>query len=334
MPKRYLPLLRSKAGEAVALENLAASAKRRLFPIIHVTGSSPPAGFGPRVSAAWAGLPISLDGLHNFGVTNSAQTFTSLFAELGRGRAAVIPSVECNSPQTYVSIVQRLVNRYAPGIVIKCSLRQLAGAAAWATAQGWRTTDADLVVNAGHVADYDPDLFEGLVLHAIGQTLQNPTRWRTVTLASSAAPRDYTALPLGRSDIPRLDWQVWQAVSNSVQFQLDYGDFGTAHPDLTEPPGIAMVRASVSVRYTVDNHWIVLKGHATSGPRGQPMDRQYRAHARVLVGDPQFDQLAGGCWADQRIQQIATQTTRAGNRTTWVSIGVNRHLSFVADRLP
>jgi hypothetical protein len=171
------------------------------------------------------------------------------------------------------------------------------------------------------------------VVHTITNSLQNSAQWRSITLASSAAPRDYTALPIGRSDIPRLDWQLWQAASRQVQFQLDYGDYGIAHPDLTEPPGIAMVRASVSVRYTIDDFWIVLKGQATTGPRGQPMDRQYRAHARTLVADRQFNRLAN-CWGDQRIQQIAAQTTGAGNRTTWVSIGANRHLSLVADRLP
>jgi hypothetical protein len=157
--------------------------------------------------------------------------------------------------------------------VVKCSLRHVGRVATWVTAQGWQTTDIDLVISAGHVGDYDPSSFESYVVHTITNSLQNSAQWRSITLASSAAPRDYTALPIGRSDIPRLDWQLWQAASRQVQFQLDYGDYGIAHPDLTEPPGIAMVRASVSVRYTIDDFWIVLKGQATTGPRGQPMDR-------------------------------------------------------------
>jgi Beta protein len=146
MPYRYVPLLRSKAGEALALENLATQAKRRVLPVIHITGSAPPVTFGTRVSAAWTGLPIALDGLYNFGIANSAQTFTHLFTELARGGAAIIPSVEYNSPAAYIAVVQRLLNRYGRGAVVKCSLRHVGRVATWVTAQGWQTTDIDLLV--------------------------------------------------------------------------------------------------------------------------------------------------------------------------------------------
>ena len=93
-----------------------------------------------------------------------------------------------------------------------------------------------------------------------------------------------------------------------------------------------MTRASVSVRYTVDNDWIVVKGNPTTGARGRPMPEQFRAHAQILIDEQGFGNL-NGCWGDQRIEQIAAGESRPGSRTTWVEIGVNRHLSLVANRL-
>jgi hypothetical protein len=122
-------------------------------------------------------------------------------------------------------------------------------------------------------------------------------------------------------------------VAPQVPFQLDYGDYGVSDPDLIEPPGIAMARATISVRYSVDNDWIIRKGYPITGARGRPQGHQYRDHATALTNEPDFGGVSP-CWADARIQQIAGGTIGSGNRTTWVEISVNRHLSLIADRLP
>jgi hypothetical protein len=216
---------------------------------------------------------------------------------------------------------------------VKTTLRRLPDLTKWISDQNWKPDEIDLVVMAGHLADFDLSQIEGVVDFAVNNQLPSPQSWRSVTLASSAAPRNYTALPVGRTEVPRLDWQLWNAIIQSTRFTLDYGDYGISHPDLTDPPGIAMARASVSVRYSADDSWIILKGTATTGARGRPMDQQYLAHARTLIRDPQFGGLQN-CAGDDRIQLIACQSTGSGNRTTWVEIGVNRHISLVTARLP
>jgi hypothetical protein len=334
MPFRYIPLLRSKAGEATALSNLTAQVKQRMLPLIHVA-QRPPSTFAQRLSQAWAGLPLALDGLFNYSATGSQNDFVTMFRTLGRNNVNVIPSVECDAPQPYVAIVQRLIGQHATGLVVKVTPRQLGTVSAWVGAQGWQQSDVDLIINLESIAGYgDPVQFGAFIQHAIVSALPgNAPPWRSVTLASSAAPKDHGALPLGRTNLPRLDWQLWQNVHTNVPFQLDYGDYGTAHPGLTEPPGVAMARATVSVRYTIDDFWIVLKGRPIGGRTGQAMPRQYHGHATTLVADPQFGGLPG-CWGDQRIQQILAGTGTPGSRTTWVEIGANRHLSLVANRLP
>jgi hypothetical protein len=334
MPQTYKPLLRSKSGEVSALENLAAPAKRRIFPIVHLV-AKPPGSFANDLAAAWAGLPIAIDGLFNMNAVGSTASFTSAVTTLGQQNVPVVPSIECDAPANYVTAAKRFVGRFAAGVVVKATLRQLPHVSTWVAGQAWQLSDVHLVIIAGHAALYPADQFEAFVLQAIRSHIPNPGMWASVALASSAAPRDHGALASGRNVVPRLDWQLWNAVRPQLNFELEYGDYGIAFPDLTEPPGVAMTRATVSVRYAVDDDWIILKGNPTTGKRGQPMGTQYRAHARALLREPQFDNVPN-CWADGRIRTLAATAPPqgAGNRESWVAIGVNRHLSLVAHHLP
>jgi len=137
----------------------------------------------------------------------------------------------------------------------------------------------------------------------------------------------------GRHLVPRRDWLLWQHVNAALPFDIHYSDCGHVHASLEEPPGAAMARATISVRYAIDDNWIVRKGHPIAGPNGQDMTMQYRGHAQALMTEAQFNSLAG-CWADAQITNYAAGPGGAGGRTEWAAIGMNRHLSLVADRLP
>ena len=83
MKFRYVPILRTKAGEAVALCNLPSQSKARLLPIINVT-QKPAAKFSALLAAGWTNYPLALDGLYSEGINGSSQTFTTLYSELGK----------------------------------------------------------------------------------------------------------------------------------------------------------------------------------------------------------------------------------------------------------
>ncbi len=91
-----------------------------------------------------------------------------------------------------------------------------------------------------------------------------------------------------------------------------------------------MANATVSVRYTIDDNWII-KGVATTGSNGQSMAAQYRNHARAL--ERQFNSVPN-CWGDDRIRHYATTTAGAGGRPQWAAVLLNRHVSFICETLP
>ena len=116
MPKfRYVPVLRSKAGEATALENLGAADKQRMLPLMHVSGT-PAAGFAKKVSAAWASMPMALDGLFHLGATGQTVEIGRIFHELGKGGVAASIVVDLG---TIVQIAAGLIGPQV-GLVQAC----------------------------------------------------------------------------------------------------------------------------------------------------------------------------------------------------------------------
>ncbi|MBY0383255.1 MAG: beta family protein [Xanthobacteraceae bacterium] len=327
----YRPQLRSKSGEAAALNHLSIPAKSRLAPVINMV-AKPPGSFAQDVSASWAGRAMALDGTYNVGATSTTAWFNNMLGTIGAGGVKAIPSIEYGEVGPYLHAVKAMVGAFAPGLVLKVGLADLKHAASYAAAQGWPTREIDLIVDLKEVHGYDQSLLHPMVSSAMG-TYVAPGVWRSVTLSASSAPKDHGGLPAGRSVVPRRCWDVWNATAKLVPYTLDFSDYGTATPNLADPPGMAMTKATVSVRYTVDKDWIIRKGQPTSGKTGVVMSTQYRAHAQALATEAQFGGLPM-CWGDDRILAIGGGTTTPGNRTTWASIGASRHLSYVAAMLP
>lgn len=332
MPHRYVPLVRSKAGEVQALSQLSAQARQRVLPLMHLTAQVP-ARFVNKMAIGWAGRPLAFDGRFSFAQTGSAIAFNQVYRDLEQQGILVQPSIPVGAPTQYQTAVHRAMGRSNRGVAVKADLADLTHVTGFVTGLGAMPSDVDLVVNVGHIGAFPAAQFQRLVTHALQNDLPTPNAWRSVTLAAAAAPKHLGDFTRGRTDVPRLDWSLWNNVHPHAPCDLDYGDYVTLHPDLEEPPGIAAIRATVSVRYALDNEWAILKGVSTSGQNSQPMGQQFRAHARALTRDPNFGGLQN-CWADQRVQQIAGGQGGTGNRQSWVEIAVNRHISLVANRLP
>jgi hypothetical protein len=331
MPFTYRPMLKTKAGEATALLHLVATEKDRIAPIFHVA-ETPPATFAARMAAAWAGRTCFLDGTFNFNGSGSSTDFDNTFLALGTGGIPVVPVIEIGAAQGYNHAAYAHLNQFGAGLMLKCTPGTLPSAVNFAQQMQVPQSQIDLLVDAGHISEYDPVSFAGYVSHILQTNLPGAS-WRSMTLGSSAAPKDFGQLGLGTTIVPRTDWLMWSNLIQTPTLPIDFADFGISHRDLTEPPGVAMASATVSVRYTVADNWVMIKGRRTTGATGVPMGNQYRAHAQTLIARPDFGGLPA-CWADQRITAIATTSISAGGRAQWVEINANRHFSFISNTLP
>lgn len=293
-----------------------------------------PATFEPNAVAKLQGLPFALDGGYNSEATGSTQPFISLFNGLRNGGIAVIPAVSTNDDQAYVSAALQLVAATEGRAVVIVRLSDIPTVVQWCSSNGVNKSNTDLVVTVGDVSNYDPISFAHYVIHTIRSMLPQLSGWLSISLHSYSAARDHGGYNRGRNLVPRKCWQLWSNVAQAqLTFQLDYSDCGHIHASLDEVPGYAMASATVSVRYTINDYWVVLKGAPTRGPSGISMRNQYQSHAVSLMQEQEFNQIPG-CWGDARIQHYATTTGNTGGRRQWVEISLNRHISHVCERLP
>lgn len=326
---RYVPVMKTKAGEITALDNLPAAVRDRILPLFHVTETLKPT-FVPGLASVWAGRPAGVDGSFNATQSGSTATVVAAIAAMRASGIRALPCWSITDPAPYQQVCASLVDSH--GAMVKTDLHSIGLAPAAVSQLGVWPSSTDLIISLGHLAGQDPQSYGGYVAHQLAGQSAVLALFRSVTLVGAAAPKDYSALSYGANVLPRTDWLIWQVARSAVPGRLDYGDFMTGHPDLTEPPGAAMAKATVSVRYTRDNDLLVMKGYATTGPNGQPMRQQYQAHAGVLQGSAGFSGV--NSWADAQISLAAGGAPGMGSRAKWSAFSANRHICLVVDRLP
>ena len=160
--------------------------------------------------------------------------------------------------------------------------------------------------------------------------LPNLTDWRTFTIAAGAFPEDLTGLSVGQHNLPRYDWSSWRGqVCNALPRRPTYGDYATLHPFLK--PDMQGLNPSASIRYTSDEHWVVMRGEGLRN-KGGPGHVQYPANAELLTLRPEY---CGQYFSfgDNYIYEISLNKGKTGNPQTWVTAGVNHHLTFAVRQI-
>lgn len=184
--------------------------------------------------------------------------------------------------------------------------------------------DLDLLVDLGEVSG-NQEAVTVMGLSAIVSGLPNVGGWRSLIVASSAFPENLAGFPAGTvSSTPRVDWAIWLALrARQLPRPVSFGDYGINHPIQTEiDPRI--IRMSVSLRYTLNDRWLILKGRNARDYGHQ----QFNRICATLVSRPDF---AGNAFsaADHFIAQCAQDQAGPGNATTWRQVGTNHHLTRV-----
>ena len=154
--------------------------------------------------------------------------------------------------------------------------------------------------------------------------------WRSFALAATAFPESLVGLPpLEVSRIVRLEWILWRSLIPRLgRLRLPaFSDYGIAHvqPSEVDP---RVMRPSASIRYTIDDAWLILKGRNL---RDHGYD-QFHEVCRFLVQQPEY---AGAdfSWGDRYIDECANETVGTGNLTTWRKVGTSHHLATVVNQL-
>jgi len=156
--------------------------------------------------------------------------------------------------------------------------------------------------------------------------------WKSVIIAGSSFPDSLAKISQDSElRVPRIEFAIWKfLVRNSANLKRvpAVGDYGVVCPNMPELDPRA-INPSAKIRYTLENDWLILKGHSL---KQFPGYKQY--HSLSLDLSQKHDFLGGGfCWGDQYIVDCGQRNVGSGNLTTWVKVDTNHHLKYVSEQI-
>ena len=168
--------------------------------------------------------------------------------------------------------------------------------------------------------------------HEICNHLPHLNEWLTFSIISGIFPKDLTGIKPGQHLIQRLDWLTWEEQirgATSLPRIPSFGDYTIQHPIYYEPPKNA--NFSASIRYTTDNAWLIMRGEGIRSRKGTGY-AQYPANAQLLCEREEFcgEDFSMG---DKYIYNMGHQSARYGSARTWLTAGINHHLTFVVRQI-
>ncbi len=352
--RHYVPFLKAREGELVALGKVDIVDRDRLTPLLEVgpaevdpkTGAAVKTidevlkGLVPRIAKHWGKIDECFLDLPNFQpsgrLENGDHPVTAIFAETRGVELIAIPVTGLSRGSAYQHAVTDVVAASRHGVAIRLRRDEMTvldslSARLWSLCSelGVEPADADLILDFGEVkAGTEKEV--RLEAEAVLRGLPAIDAWRSLTLGIGAFPAQPSAfIKAGDSGpLPRRDWALWRELialrDPSLPRKPSFGDYGITHPDWLQYDPLKMTRTA-SIRYTIDRDWLVLRGRSLEKPGAFT---QFHSLSRDLKDRKEF---AGTdhCWGDQEIQDCSSRRERPGSLTTWRAIGTRHHLCVV-----
>jgi hypothetical protein len=157
-------------------------------------------------------------------------------------------------------------------------------------------------------------------------------QWRTFTVVSGSFPKDLSqSQGFTPGDVcyrKRVDWSQWlgQVSGGAALPRIPaFGDYTIQFAQYSPPPRVCF--PSASVRYTLEDKWLILRGEKI---QGHPIGKgQWSGWAVLLCA---MDEYAGESFSagDQFIRERADRQDEPGESTDWLFAGINHHLTLTA----
>lgn len=197
---------------------------------------------------------------------------------------------------------------------------------AFVSMNGLDVKNVDLLVDFKIVGERTSSDFLSRRINMIPRIQQ----WRTFIVASGAFPPDLSQFEKhNQYEISRLDWVLWCRLLNSLKRRPSFADYTIQHPIYL--PRSSASNPSASIRYTLEDHWVIVRGEGLRNPKGAGF-RQYPALAQILVKQKDVFKDESFSFGDSYIAEKGKDinTKNTGNPKTWLEAGINHHLTLAA----
>jgi hypothetical protein len=321
--KHYIPILKTKAGERWAIENLRQRTKSNITPLfeIHQHRTMAPAEhaaslFEDMVVIWGTDRPFFLDTVWLHDAVGDPAIIRDVFAAARASGLQAIPVMRLTYENPTRTEIRSIVQTDGLSYLLRLPHDQVADAPAINTA----VAEIAQPINTVHLmVDYRSNAMN---LAVDVPRVVNLLQWQTFAAASGVFPGSLTHLPQGVwSPIQRNDWLGWiQPVAAGIlPRRPTFSDYTMRDPgapaDFGEP--------SVNLRYTKSTYWLVrIGGRFKAGAAPQMFQV-----CQDLVARPDFDG-ANFSQGDQAIADVAAAISGPGNPQQWLQWCINHHIEF------
>lgn len=361
--KHYVPIMRWKAAERGALQNLKSEHKSNITPLVEFIMPQPENQDGNKtpkellqesIDAFNQVIPdIAGNVLKNWG---REAIFVDVQLVDGSIRAEALEKILDGGKQLDIFMIPVISIIPVIGFESDTKTRQIAVDFANKNKSGlcFRITDSnfnektlaqdiDNFVSKNKLAIKDIDLLidfkiidekiscESLIDKI--NSIPHLDKWRTFIVAGGAFPRDLSHLEKhNQHNISRADWLIWNKLIQKLKRQPSFADYTIQYP-IYSPQNTAS-NPSASIRYTADDNWVIVRGEGLRNPKGAGF-KQYPAQAQILANQNKIFKGENFSFGDSYIAEKAKDinTKKTGNPKTWLEAGINHHLSLVADQI-
>lgn len=335
---KYVPILKWKRGERIALRNLTDDVKNLIRPVLTVTRNTEPDSYCTGVVRNWGiSREFYLD-FHPEFTGNHTEFLEAVINDEESDQLSIIPIITMNSSLDFISFIENNNNdKFRNGLALRIRPSNPRTIQEWFNSINQIISNSesiDLIIDTGDIGHFPNDslnMFRDLIMEVI-RNLQQYS-FRHIIVAGASFPESINARQNNISSLTRMEWLLWKNINDEMPYVL-FGDYGADDPqDPQYDSGITIVP---TIRYTHENSWYIVRGiHDPRAPRDYT---QYHELARRLIQQNRIYCGADFSWGDARIYNIANTTCTInncnhGNPESWVQIGTNHHLTYVAHQV-
>ncbi|BAQ09965.1 hypothetical protein OXB_1494 [Bacillus sp. OxB-1] len=356
----YVPAIKWKRGERIALENLSTEQLERITPLIEIqpiqydhkkkrfkkTIDQHLHQIGKELSTFWSqNRPVFVDAHTLFDdsridqeitLNNGQSPLEFISDDIESNNITAIPVTSILRYPSYHDAVEICLERYKRGLALRLEKSDLENfdefqkiLADWLSSYKISPKDVDLILDFKEI---DP-AGGSLLLDEISLLITKfpyLNEWRTFTILSTSMTPNLSHLKTGsNSEIPRVEWEIYtNLLKRGLSRFPAYGDYNISSPEWFDfDPTVMNIGANL--KYTVDDRFLIFRGRGVR----QHGFSQFRKLCTDAINHSEFCGQTFS-FGDDYIYKCATDSKcSTGNSETWVRVCVNHHLAFVISRL-
>lgn len=338
----YMPILKWKQGEQIALRHISDSDRQSLLPLVEFQpliikettsiGDSLKADLIKALinltKAKATDYPIAIDtSSYHPDPTKHARTLAAVCGHFAKKGLHVVPVVHPFMVSTYPADVASLNSFDDVVLRIKtpnCLPQQVGGMITDIySILGRKSFRLHVLLDMGsivgdsttsHVTNIAPYIAEALTHKKV----------ESITLAGGSFPFNLTGISKGISSLPRVEWQVWTRISKKFDsVRICFGDYAVTNPEPLAEIDPTKINPSAAIRYALKDEWMLLKA---GGVRSSGFE-QYNDLCALLIADNDYSG-ATFSFGDSKYFEHAQPLASTGNLSTWRRDATSHHLTL------